>query len=166
MVQMNSSFDADGPPFSSWRVGYGFGKVCRSYINDPSLTVCGRDSPSGEGYYRENRFHKKKWDTGQINSLGVGDRPDYGNLPQNKFQVSPDAYGDVSKKLDAIKKSVIYADLKIKPRFKSIEQKIADNPRHSGPGPAKYDTRYAAGQSGVIERQHATTVEDKQEGAG
>lgn len=42
MVQLNSSFDDDGPPFSNWRNGYGFGKVCRSYVDDPSIIIAGR----------------------------------------------------------------------------------------------------------------------------
>lgn len=37
----------------------------------------------------------------------------------------------------------------MKARFPSIEQKIAADPRFSGPGPAKYDTRIKAGEGGL-----------------
>ncbi len=63
--------------------------------------------------------------------------------------VAPNAYGDVSKKLDAAYKSIIYTNLKIKARFPSIQQKIAANPRYAGPGPTKYDTRIPAGEGGL-----------------
>merc|ERR1712091_233607 len=107
MVQLNSTFDTDGPPFSSWRNGYGFGKVCRSYINDPSIIVSGRATASGPNYYRENRFWKGKWEMGQVNSLGIGERPDYGKQGGSAQKPSPGEYGDVSKKLNTIKKNVV-----------------------------------------------------------
>lgn len=147
MVQLNSSFDDGGPPFSKWRKGFGFGKVCRSYMNDPATVVYGRATPSGNNYYRENRLYKGKWEMDQISSMGCGERPDYGSS-KGKCPVAPNEYGDVSKKLSVIKHDVVYKNLKMKPRFDSIETKIASNPRHSGPGP-KYDTRYNAGDSGL-----------------
>lgn len=116
-------------------------------MDDPSLTVVGRETPSGESYYRENRLYKGKWEQTQKNSFGIGDRPDYAKT--RGPGVSPAAYGDVSKKMSAIKENITYTDVKLKPRFLSIGQKIASDPRHSGPGPAKYDTRYNAGDSGL-----------------
>ena len=55
MVMINSSFGENGAPFSGYKIGAGFGKVCRSYINDPTVRTNGKHAPSGDGYYRENR---------------------------------------------------------------------------------------------------------------
>ena len=175
MVQLDSSFpstDGRPPPFQGWRAGVGMGKVCRSYINDPTVVRAGRSSPAGDGYYRENRLWKGKWEKDRISSFSggkaggpassKGERDEDGNIIsaaqikelnkplRSKFAggPGPQAYGDVSKKLNSAYKSVIYESLKIKPRFPSIQQKIAANPRFSGPGPAKYDTRFKAGDTG------------------
>ena len=98
MVQLNSTFEEGGPRFSSWRVGFGFGKRCRSYMDDPSLSVAGRATPSGANYYRENRLWKGKWEKTREPGFGFGERPDYGKAPGG-VNVSPAQYGDVAKKL-------------------------------------------------------------------
>ena len=58
--------------------------------------VCGRATPGGDGYFRENRFWRGKWETDQINTFGVGERPDYGKYySKGGAPVGPDNYGDV-----------------------------------------------------------------------
>ncbi len=56
MVQIDSTFGDGGPPFCGYKNGTGFGGVCRSYINDPTVRTNGKHSPDGAGYYRENRL--------------------------------------------------------------------------------------------------------------
>ena len=162
MVQLNSSFPSTSgrpPPFQGWRMGAGFGKVCRSYIQDPTIVRPGRSSPSEAGYYRENRFWLGKWEKDQQSTFGgapsttpeshlrSGGAPVVRPKPETPGG-GPQCYGDVSKKLGASYKTIVYENMKIKPRFPSIQQKIAANPRFSGPGPAKYDTRFKAGDTG------------------
>ncbi|CAD7923405.1 unnamed protein product [Amoebophrya sp. A120] len=150
MVQLNSSFNEGGPPFSSWHSkGNGFGKVCRSYVDDPCIVKQGRATPGGPNYYRESRLFLGKWEKGPHAKIGSEKRNEYGMDPESRSKPGPDHYGDVSKKFSAIRKDIVIKDLKIKPRFPSIEEKTAGNPRHSGPGPAKYDTRYSAGDGGL-----------------
>jgi len=151
MVQMNSSFSAStphgGPPFSRWKQGWGFGKRCRSYMKDPSMPVNGRSSPKEEAYYGGCPFWRGKHEIGAAAGFGIGDRPDYGKQ-QNDWSVAPNAYGDVTKKISAIKRDVTYKTLVMKPRFPSIDEKYAMRPEGSGPGPATYDVRFKAGDSG------------------
>lgn len=151
MVQLNSSFSAPtphgGPPFSNWKLGWGFGKRCRSYMKDPAMPVQGRYTPSGDGYYGSSRFWRGKYEIGPASGFGVGDRPDYGAL-QGDWSIAPNAYGDVSAKLSASKRDVVYKDMKMKPRFLSVEQKYAMRPEGSGPGPCAYDVRIKAGDAG------------------
>ncbi|CAD7930201.1 unnamed protein product [Amoebophrya sp. A25] len=150
MVQLNSTFGENGPLFSGWRSkGHGFGDVCRSYVDDPSIVRPCRASPSGTNYYRESRLFKGKWEKGPHAKIGSEKRKEYGNDPSTRDTPAPNVYGDVTKKLSAIKHDYLIKDLKLKWRFPTIEQKVASNPRYSGPGPAKYDTRYPAGASGL-----------------
>lgn len=150
MVQMNSTFGAStphgGPPFSRWRQGWGFGKHCRSYMNDPSTPVGGRHSPSEESYYGGCQFWRGKYEIGPAAGFGIGDRPEYGRISGSG--VAPNAYGDVAKKLSKVKRDVTYKSLLMKPRFPSIDEKYAMRPEGSGPGPATYDVRFKAGDSG------------------
>mmetsp|Transcript_7739 Transcript_7739/g.18713 ORF Transcript_7739/g.18713 Transcript_7739/m.18713 type:complete len:235 (+) Transcript_7739:443-1147(+) len=150
MVQLNSTFDEGGPPFSSWHSkGNGFGKVCRSYVDDPSIVRPCRSSPNGEGYYRASRLFLGKWEKAQHAKIGSEKRNEYGMDPENRGKPAPNHYGDISKKLSAIKTDLTIRDLKMKPRFPTIEDKMLNNPRYSGPGPAKYDIRYNAGDGGL-----------------
>ncbi|KAF4697793.1 hypothetical protein FOZ60_000137 [Perkinsus olseni] len=138
MVQLNSSFSE--ARFAKWRAGWGFGKASRDYLNDPSIVRTGRFTPSGDLYYGSNAFWRGNLEQDRAAGIGIGDRPDYGKA-KGDYIASPDSY-DPSKHFT--RRSVIYTNMKLKPRFPNPEERY----RHSlaaGPGPAAYDTRVEPG---------------------
>lgn len=137
-----------GPPFQGWRMGWGFGKAKGPgmAVQDPALPQPGRFTPSGERYFQCNAFWRKRHEVGQAASFGVGDRPDYGRQ-QDSWSVAPNAYGDISKAMNATKRKV-HRPISLKERYPSMVEKYRQRKDGlSGPGPAKYDTRIAIGES-------------------
>jgi len=132
-----ASFSGDTPhgcpPFTKWKNGWGFGKRLRSYTSDPMVQMPGRCSPQGNAYYKPNRFHKARLEIGQANTFGIGDRPEYGQ-EQKDWSVSPNAYGDVARKLSAIRKDTIYKNIVQKGRLKDPRENSS-----LGPGPARFN---------------------------
>lgn len=138
-----------GPPFDGWRKGFGFGyaKGPGDYMLDPSCPNPLRCSPNGDRALASNAFWRRKWEVGQANGLGVGDRPSY-DRPQDCW-IGPDTHGDVSVKLHLVKPCTTRRGITIKPRFPSMEEKYRDlSWPKCGPGPAKYNTSIPCGQSG------------------
>jgi len=129
-----------GQPFHYWKKGYGFGHTKgpgEGNCLDPASAVQLRFTPKADRGLASNRFWRGKWECGQAMSFGIGDRPDYGS--QNKV-CGPDNYGDVSKRLSAVKRSAIRPNIELKPRFPSAEEKARDYSwPSSGPGPGKYN---------------------------
>lgn len=139
-----------GPPFHYWKKGYGFGHSKGPGMGNvlhPAAPVQLRFTPNGDRAMASNPFWRGKYELGPAYSFGIGDRPDYGR--QNKaVNIGPDNYGDVSKVLDKTKESVVRPNIKLKPRFPSMEEKYRDlSWPQCGPGPARYDTRLPPGQS-------------------
>lgn len=145
-MAINSTFSNStphgGPPFTRHKNGFGFGKCCRSYIDDPSMPMPCRHSPEGHRYYDQNRFWRARYEVGRATAFGIGDRPDYGLMASKSTggaSVAPDIYGDVSTQVSAARPRV-FRDVQLKARFPSMEEKYRTRPQDSGPGPAKYNT--------------------------
>ena len=118
--------------FGSYKQGWGFGKSGRDYLNDPRTVRPGRASPQDDRFYASCPFDKTNWERGQANSMGFGDRPDYGKLePSGRYFASPASY---LPKISAARKDVVYKSLSLKSRPVEVA-------RAEGPGPGKYDTR-------------------------
>jgi len=137
-----------GAPFQGWRKGFGFGHSAGpgGYMHDPSMVIQLRCSPKQDRCLASSAFWRRKWELGQANSFGIGERPNYGR-PEDA-DVGPNTYGDYSSQVSKVKRNYIRAGIKMKPRFETLEEKQRD-PRsgHGGPGPAKYNTSIPTGKS-------------------
>lgn len=156
MVGMNTTFGvADqqtphgGAPFTSWKKGFGFGYgkgPGGASTLHPAMPSRLRFTPNGDRAFASNPFWRRKYEVGQANSFGIGDRPSL--HPAAGPTIGPDNYGDVSVCVGKTKKGVIRPGIQIKPRFPSIEEKYRDlSWPKAGPGPAKYNTSIPVGQS-------------------
>ncbi|CAJ1357843.1 unnamed protein product [Effrenium voratum] len=136
-----------GPPFQGWRKGFGFGHSAGpgGYMHDPSMVMQLRCSPKYDRCLASSPFWRKKWELGQANSFGIGDRPDQGRPAD--ADVGPNTYGDYSAQVSKVKRNYIRPGIKMKPRFDSFEEKKKASSVHGGPGPAKYNTSIPPGQS-------------------
>jgi len=140
-----------GAPFQGWRKGYGFGHgTCAGgHVLDPGCPQELRFTPKGTGALASSAFWRKKYELGQAASFGIGELPDYGNA--READIAPNTYGDVSSQVSKVRRNTIRAGIKLKPRFPSIDEKARDMSwPASGPGPAKYNTCLAAGQSSWV----------------
>eukprot|EP00913_Durusdinium_trenchii_P006740 g6336.t1 len=137
-----------GAPFQGWRKGFGFGhsKGPGGYMHDPSMVIQLRCSPKEDRCLASSAFWRRKWELGQANSFGIGERPNYGR-PEDA-DVGPNTYGDYSSQVAKVKRNYIRPGIKMKPRFETMEEKQRD-PRsgHGGPGPAKYNCSIPTGKS-------------------
>jgi hypothetical protein len=136
-----------GAPFTGWKKGFGFGhaKGAGGSVLDPSVPAQLRFTPNADRGLASSAFWRRKYELGQAAGFGIGDRPSY---VDKNTDICPNTYGDVSPLVSKVRRNQIREGLKLKPRFPSIEEKLRDaNTSMAGPGPAKYDTSYAAGQS-------------------
>jgi len=118
-------------------------------VLDPGCPQELRFTPKGTGALASSAFWRKKYELGQAASFGIGERPDYGNA--READIAPNTYGDVSSQVSKVRRNTIRAGIKLKPRFPSIDEKARDMSwPASGPGPAKYNTCLAAGQSSWV----------------
>jgi len=137
-----------GPPFHGWKKGWGFGqsKGPGGFVHDVSIPAKLRCSPDGDRGFASSPFWRSRLEVGKASSFGIGPRPDYGL--EHKDSVPPDTYGDVSKKVDAVRATAVRKGITVKSKFPSMEERYRDMSwPQCGPGPAKYDTSYACGQS-------------------
>lgn len=115
-------------------------------MHDPSMVIQLRCSPKEDRCLASSAFWRRKWELGQANSFGIGERPNYGR-PEDA-DVGPNTYGDYSSQVAKVKRNYIRPGIKMKPRFETMEEKQRD-PRsgHGGPGPAKYNCSIPTGKS-------------------
>ncbi|CAE7320473.1 unnamed protein product [Symbiodinium natans] len=140
-----------GPPFQGWRKGFGFGhsRGPGGYMHEPSMVLKLKCSPKYDRTLASSAFWRKKWELGQANSFGIGERPSY-SRPEDA-DVGPNTYGDYSKQVDKVKRNAIRPGIKLKERFPTFEEKKRDSRSGvSGPGPAKYNTSIPAGKSSWV----------------
>eukprot|EP00933_Yihiella_yeosuensis_P070764 TRINITY_DN78928_c0_g1_i1.p1 TRINITY_DN78928_c0_g1~~TRINITY_DN78928_c0_g1_i1.p1 ORF type:complete len:294 (+),score=44.31 TRINITY_DN78928_c0_g1_i1:83-964(+) len=139
-----------GAPFQGWRKGFGFGhaKGPGGYSDEPSIVKKLRYTPNGDRGLACSAFWRTKWELGPAASLGIGERPDYGN-PRDA-DIGPNTYGDVSPQVRHVKANTIRHNICLKPRFPSIEEKQRDlSWPQCGPGPGKYNTCTVTGKSSL-----------------
>lgn len=110
-------------------------------MHDPSKPLQLRYTPNRDRAFSCNRFWRDKYEVGQANGMGVGDRPAYVAVDS----VAPDHYGDVSKMVGKVKKNYIRPGMVIQHKYPSIEEKYRQFRVESGPGAGKYDTRIPTG---------------------
>lgn len=137
-----------GPVFHGWKNGWGFGKSLGAggFLRDKSIPKQLDVTPAGERGFSSSAFWRTKYEVGPSSSFGIGDRPSL--YRKQEYNLAPDHYGDVTHCLDATKRNQIKKDIKLKPRFPSMEEKYRDNSfPQSGPGPSYYNTCMPTGQS-------------------
>jgi len=138
-----------GKPFHGWKKGHGFGKGAAAgmLIADPSIPMQLKYTPKGDRGFSASSFWRRKSEVGQACGFGIGDRPDYGK--ENDGKIAPNAYGDVSKKINNIRKNYTRRGLTLSPYYMTMQDKFVLN-GEPGPGPAKYNTASKTGQSSLV----------------
>eukprot|EP00439_Symbiodinium_sp_Y106_P078105 s377_g16.t3 len=114
-----------GPPFQGWRKGFGFGhsRGPGGYMHEPSMVLKLKCSPKYDRTLASSAFWRKKWELGQANSFGIGERPSY-SRPEDA-DVGPNTYGDFSKQVDKVKRNAIRPGIKLKERARQVQHQPA-----------------------------------------
>jgi len=116
---------------------------------DPSIPCQGRFTPGGKRFFETNPFWRRKAEVGQAAGFGIGDRPDYG-AENEGWSVAPNAYGDVSKQENSVRRNAHRKEITLKKRYSSMEVKYRERADGlSGPGPAHYDIRLQPGKASL-----------------
>merc|ERR1719356_1061879 len=117
-------------------------------MHDPATPSQLKFTPAADRCFASNNFWRRKWEVGQANGFGIGDRPDYGAMAGDGNEVAPNSYGDVSKKLCNARRNYVRQGVTLKAKFPTMEQKYREkNVATAGPGPSKYNTSCPAGKS-------------------